>query len=403
MIDLLSGASALLAQSEPNMFEPLQRGIFRNIGQSSKAGDSDQLFMGIFWLSVAFFVVLMTLMVYWVIKYRRKPGKIAPVSASHNTPLEVAWTVIPLAILIFIFFKGFHGYLNHMVAPGNAIEMNLTAKKWVWSITYPNGALPDEFTKQVQVYGEDSPRTIGTDENPIFYMPAETPVKFIMSSQDVIHSFWIPDFRVKLDVFPNRFTSIWFEANSPDGSTRLPDNHPALPGAQYEDHWVFCAEYCGDKHSEMVAVIRVVSRPDWDKYMAYLASGGGKSPAERGQLVARSQGCLSCHSIDGSKNTGPTWKGVWGTEVPFEDGGSAKYDENYVRESVLQPAKHIHKGYPNQMVSYQGKITDDQLNAVIAYIKSLTPGAGGDPTAAPADAAPEAKPAADAQAAPASK
>lgn len=370
----------LLAQG---FLEWLHLVFFREQARGVHGNDADELFMDIWWLSVFFFVVLMVLMVYWTIKYRRRPGTIAQPSASHNTPLEVAWTVIPLGILAVIFFKGFHGYMNHAVAPAGAIELDLQAQKWDWLVTYPDG--------------ETSPakKRVGDKDVPIFVVPAGVPVRMKMHSIDVIHSFWVPDFRGKFDVMPNRYTSYWFQADQPNPD---PTNAPmrlsdGTDFTGYEDHWIFCAEYCGDSHSEMTGIIRAVPE---DVYRKVLKSWGtdGLSPVELGKRMWTTR-CSSCHSNDGKAGTGPTWKDIYGHAVEFTDGTALTPEQaaddtefaNYIRESILYPSKRIVKGYPNQMASFQGLLDEKQITGIIAYIKTLSdkaPKADAAPAAAPA-------------------
>lgn len=347
-----------------------QKGLEDLLFRPGSAADShsvatDKLFMLIFWISTFFFVLLMVLMVAFVVKYRRRPGRIAPPSASHNTVLELAWTIIPLAILAVMFFKGFWGYMDRVVAPGTAIEMNVVAQKWSWTVTYPNGETSPETTK------------LGASDNiPVFYVPANLPVMFKMTSTDVMHSFWVPDFRSKFDVFPNRYTNYWFTANAPGpGAKTL--QHKDGTSYPYEDHWLFCAEYCGDKHSEMAGIIRVVSEADYKK-VVYEAWGAAKPPVEIGRSIWKTR-CASCHSVDGSKNIGPTWKDLYAHEVAFTDGSVMSSEamtgisfDNYIRESILAPAKKVVAGYPNQMSSFAGQLSEAQISGVIAYIKSIS-------------------------------
>ncbi len=312
----------------------------------------DSIFMWIFWVSTAVFIPLMVIMVYWVFKYRRRPGTIALASTSHNTPLELAWSIIPMGFFAYMFFQGFHGYISRMASPADAIELQLTGRKWSWSIVYPNGAETPETM------------TVGSQPVPIFYVPEDRPVRIRMISQDVIHAFWIPDFRVKIDVQPNRYTSYWFK----------PEKLEA--GQTSRDHFVFCAEYCGDLHSEMAAILRVV--PDKEYAEVTNKWNDAVPPVDLGKRVWTSK-CQSCHSVDGSKSTGPTWKGLYGHEVQFSDGtgytGEQMTDDtffaNYIRESILTPAKKIVAGFPNQMTPFAGQISDKQIDGVIAYMKTL--------------------------------
>ncbi|MBL8761185.1 MAG: cytochrome c oxidase subunit II, partial [Phycisphaerae bacterium] len=221
--------------------------IFGTRGSGDHTAQVDATFLWIFWVAAFFFVVLMGLTLLWSIQYRRRGTPVAPVSSSHNTVMETLWTVIPLGILAIMFFKGFKGYLEMSIAPAGAIEMDVRGAKWDWRVIYPNGA---ESTARA--------RLGSGKEIPVFYMPAETPVKLRMISSDVLHSFWIPDFRGKFDVMPNRYTSYSFTSGPIKGGATLTDG--PFPGTPYEDHWLFCAEYCGDSHSEMAGIIRLVPR-----------------------------------------------------------------------------------------------------------------------------------------------
>ena len=176
-----------------------------------------------------------------------------------------------------------------------------------------------------------------------------------MSSVDVIHSFFVPDFRVKKDVVPNRYTVVWFEAPEPG------------------EHVVFCAEYCGDGHSRMLSKVKVVDRAEFDAWVAeQKAASGGLSSAERGAKLFKSKGCTGCHSTDGSPMLGPTMKGLYGKQEKFTDGTTAAVDDNYLRESLMVPAAKVVEGFAPQMPPYQGQLDDDEVNDLIDYIKSLS-------------------------------
>lgn len=338
------------------------RMFFRESTSNSAARLADSLFMFIWWISVFFFVLLMGLMILFVIKYRRRPGQAAPRSPSHNTPLEITWTVVPTLILIVIFFWGFWGYMDMKVAPGDAIEMDLTALSWDWQLTYPNGAMSPEKT------------IIGSKEIPIFVVPEDRPVKLRMRSRDVIHSFWVPDFRTKVDIFPNRYTVYWFQ---PD---RL------APGESHRDHWVFCAEYCGDQHAEMAAILRVVSRSEYRSTIDEWQVPDDLPPAELGERVFRAQGCTGCHSVDGTSGIGPSLKDLYGSEVRFTDGTSTIADEDYIVESIINPSARITAGYRDQMPTYQGVLSTAEINGLVAYIKKIS---GVDPEEADPELDPE--------------
>ena len=350
---------------------------FRGSGASTVAGHSDWVFYLIFLMSLVSFVLLMVLMVYFALKYRRRSGSAPQRSAAHNTVLELAWSVIPTILLVWLFFEGFWGFSDQLIAPANATELVVTAQKWNWSLTYPNGAASSESTRKRSMGEVPVPAGIavreGVQDTPIFVVPEKLPVKLRMSSIDVIHSFWVPDFRVKFDVMPNRYTTLWFQPTGITGDAKLPSEGgwKKWAGTPYQDHWVFCAEYCGANHSEMSAIIRVVPIETFNDIMKEWAEPKGKL-WEIGKQLYKIKGCVSCHSVDGSKNVGPSWKDLYNSQQPITGRGQVLADANYIRESVYEPGKQLVQGYPNQMQSYQGKINDKELNALIAYMKTLS-------------------------------
>lgn len=341
---------------------PLNRAIFREPGASVSARDSDDIFMWITWYSVIWFVVLMAAMFYWVVKYRRKPGEPLIRSTSHNTPLELIWTIVPSIFLGYMFYKGFEGYLGKLAAPTNAQVIDIEGFKWDWTASYPNGGVENETTD-----------SIGGDPAKVIYVPVGRPTQFRMTSRDVLHSFWIPDFRVKMDVIPNRYSSYFI----------MPE--------EVGDHWIFCAEYCGDLHSEMAAVLRVVTEEEYQKHIEGLKIDTS-NPVEWGRgLVQGKGGCLACHSLTGERIVGPSWLNVWGHEVPLAGGGSIPADDanawdNYIIESILNPNAKMREGYVGGMSSYAGVFTDEELRAIVAFIRSLSDKAP--ESSAPAGAAP---------------
>lgn len=307
------------------------RSIMMPAQGTAYAREVDTLYMFLFWLSAVLFAGIAAALGWFVYKYRRRrPGERTP-NITHNTTLEIVWTVIPLMIVIVIFFWGFHGYINASVSPGEALEIQVTAKKWIWQFEYPNGA-----------------RSINE-----VHVPLGKAVKFVMSSEDVIHSFFVPTARIKMDVLPNRYTELWFQ--------------PTEPGL----HRLFCAEYCGKGHSDMMAKIWV---DDEAKYKDWLENGGdeGKNmpPAEFGKLLYESRGCATCHSLDGSAGQGPSFKGIFGHAVKLADGKTAEADANYVRESILQPQAKIVAGYEGIMPTFQGLLRDREISSLIEFIKT---------------------------------
>lgn len=338
--------------------------IFRTPPGSETAAWSDGLFMMIFWFSAFFFVLLMGLMVYWTIKYRRRPGVPAPSSPHHNTPLEIIWTVVPSSALLVIFLFGFQGYLAKMVVPSQALELRVTGLKWAWDAVYPSGV---RSTEQQRLEESEDGTLIGNDY-PIIYVPENTAISLKMSSKDVIHAFWIPAFRSKIDVYPNRYTGYTFKTPSVGVDDFVYDNKQEtdIPGI---DMWVFCAEYCGDDHSRMAATIRVVSRDLYEQKLESFGSTG--VPEDDGETLYAGL-CAMCHSVDGSIGTGPSWLDLYGSEGQMNDGSVVLKDDNYLRESILVPGAKIVAGYAGNMPSFQGQLKDEQLDWIIAYMKSIS-------------------------------
>lgn len=377
---MTSGWTGTLANEAQGWWSVGWKWFFNNYDVNSNAAHTDRLYMEIFWISVGWFVFLMGIMLFCVVKYRRRPGVPAPVSPSHNTALELTWTIIPCIFLIYIFLEGFHGYVAKMVAPGDALQMRLTAKKWDWTLTYPNGAASPERTligaDSLQFAGENG--SPGARPVPIFYIPGDVPVHLDMISQDVMHSFWVPDFRTKIDIFPNRYTTYWFKAKGPDVNAKtLKDSagKDVVTGqgekVRYVDHYIFCAEYCGEQHSEMLGIIRVVPMA---YYLAKIEEWNieGKTPEEIGKLVYQSQGCAACHTLDGSKGAAPTWKDLYMSTQPT-DKGSVLADDNYIRESIYTPQAKLVTGYPSNMPVYTtAQIDEKRMQGLIAYLKSIS-------------------------------
>lgn len=339
----------------------------------SGLGGSDAAFLFIWWVSVFFFVLLMGIMVYCMIKFRRKEGVPAAQSPSHNTPLEIAWSVIPSLLLAVMFFWGFNGYMKAQMAPSYAEQMDLVGQKWAWSMTYSTGIGASDF------------ETLGGNSNvPVFLVPADTPVRLRMNSADVIHSFWVPDFRTKLDVMPNRYTPYVFTALPLDRSgadervkTALDDEGNEY---QYRDHTVYCAEYCGDQHSEMLAILRVVEPAVYTTWLNTPPYDAVTPPAEVGSLVWQAK-CAVCHTVDGGVSTGPTWLNSWGyprefTNAPAMTAADIESNpmawDDYIRESIILPGAKVRAGFTNAMPSFDGQLSDVELRGVIAYMRSLS-------------------------------
>jgi len=363
-----------LASGQPDI---LQEMVFGKTPAASEAAAwSDGLFMMITWFSIFFFVLLMGLMVYFTIKYRRRPGVPAQPSPHHNTLLEIFWTVVPSSSMLVMFVLGFWGYSYKIVSPDNAMELRIQGMKWSWVATYPNGATSPETQALSKVVDTENNIVTQGKQYPIFYIPEDTDVKLSMMATDVIHSFWIPEFRTKMDVVPNRFTGYGFHTPkiTPNDSYVHQETGEVMSG---RDMWIFCAEYCGDDHSRMAATLRVVSREVYDQKMTEW--GVQLSPIDAGEKIWK-QVCASCHQIDGTKLVGPTWNSVanadgqfgYGYAAELTDGTTVMRDANYYRESILDPNAKIVKGFAPAMVSYQGILSDEDIDNVIAFIQSIS-------------------------------
>jgi cytochrome c oxidase subunit 2 len=306
------------------------RSIIVPVEGTAYAGQVDRLYLFLIWLTIFFFLLIAGLVTFFVFKYRRRGPTDRTPNLTHHNGLEAAWTFIPLAIVIFIFFWGFRSYMEAQVSPGDALEIQVTAKKWAWNFEYPNGA-----------------RSINE-----LHVPLGKPVKLIMTSEDVIHSFYVPTFRIKQDVVPNTYTQLWFE--------------PTEAGL----HQLFCAEYCGKGHSDMGGKIYV---DDEKKFNDWLETGGdaGKNMplAQFGALLYQSRGCHTCHSLDGTRSEGPSFKAIYGHEVKLAGGNSVPADENYLRESILQPQAKVVAGFEPVMPTFQGMLRDREVNALVEFIK----------------------------------
>lgn len=311
---------------------------------STHAGGVDDLFSFILWLSVFFFTLIAVLLVIFIWRYRYRGGKAEASVAGHSTALELTWTIIPTILVIVIFYYGFKGYLHMAVAPPDAYEIQVTARMWNWAFTYPNGHVDSEL-----------------------HIPLDTPVRLVMSSDDVIHSLFIPQFRVKKDVVPGRYNKFWFQATE----TGTFD--------------IYCAEYCGQRHSEMLTKVIVHDATEFKQWLEQAGNWETKmTPAEAGRMFFIKRGCMQCHSVDGSRVIGPTLKDVFGAQRAMKTGGNVLADENYIRESILDPQKQIVAGFDPVMPSYRGSLSDRDIGAMIAYLKSISANYKTEPTTRPA-------------------
>lgn len=296
---------------------------------STLAGKVDALY---FYLSgvTAFFTLLISgVLIFFVIRYRRRsPFEIPrPVAGSHK--LETIWTVIPFMIAMSFFVWGTNVYFQQVKSPKLATEVYVVGKQWMWKVQHSTGQ-----------------REINE-----LHVPKGRKIRLIMTSEDTIHSFYIPVFRIKADVLPGRYTDQWFEATK-TGTFHL-----------------FCAEYCGMNHSGMIGSVIVMEQKEFDNWLA--GNAGNQTPAVAGQQLFQSLGCASCHGVNGEGGRGPTLAGLFGRQAPLTTGTSVVADEVYIRESIVNPQAKIVAGFTGIMPTFQGQVSEDQLLQLLAFIKSL--------------------------------
>jgi len=298
---------------------------------SETAAEVDASFRLVYWISVFFLALITFLLVFFIVRYRERAGYERQQAPEHNTPLEVFWSVIPTLIVIGLFWSGYRSYLSLAVAPQNTYEILVTGQKWNWQFTYPNGYVDAQL-----------------------HVPRDTAIKLIMSSQDVIHSFYAPNFRVKRDVIPGRYTQVWFTP---------------LATGEYD---VFCTEYCGTSHSAMLSKIVVHEPNEFDAWLEEASDFLTRMPpAEAGQMLYRMRGCKQCHSVDGTVGTGPTLAQLFGTSVSLVGGATVTVEENYLRSSIVDPQSQVVAGFEPVMPTYRGRLKDEEISAIIEYIKTL--------------------------------
>jgi cytochrome c oxidase subunit 2 len=310
--------------------EPIHQGSFwLPKAISTLAPGVDNAWNIVMWVCVFFFVLVIGTMFYFMWKYKRRTENDLTSNIDHSARLEIAWTLLPLIIVMALFFVGLTGFMNSAVAPSDSYEIQVTGERWLWTFLYPNGTISP--TKLI--------------------VPKGKPVRMVMSSKDVIHSFFVPEFRIKRDVIPGQYTSVWFEAT------------------EVGKYTLECTEYCGTGHSDMLATVEVMEP---DAFKQWLEAGGedkNQPPAKRGEGLFAKWQCGTCHSLDGSKKVGPSLKGLFNRDETMNDGKVVKADENYLRESILVSNAKVVKGYEAVMPLFKDTLKDDQVDALIAYIK----------------------------------
>ncbi len=306
---------------------------------SEQAAQVDALYFFLLAVAAFFGLLIAVLVVVFAVKFHRKrPDEVG--EAIHGSiPLELLWTFIPLGITMVMFVWGAQVFFHMTRPPRGAMEIYVVGKQWMWKLQHMDGA-----------------REINE-----LHVPVGRPVKLIMGSEDVIHSFFIPDFRVKADVIPGRYNTLWFTASRP---------------GRYH---IFCTQYCGTKHSAMIGWVTAMEPADYQTWLSGGSSGG--SMADAGAKLFQDLTCVTCH-LETSQGRGPVLKGAYGNPVHLQNGATVVMDDAYIRESILRPQEKVVAGFQPIMPTFQGLVTEEQLLQLIAYIKSLgSSGTGTQPAA----------------------
>ena len=310
---------------------------------STLAPNIDHLFNFIFWSSFVCFILIIAFLVFFTFYFhRRRKKEEGTTYIEGHGPTEFSVATILTVLVMVIFAWGWIDYKKIITTPDDVLEINVIGHQWWWDFEYSNG--------------------IKTRDELV--VPQGKNIKLLMSSADVIHSFYIPEFRLKQDVVPGSYTTLWFNATQ-EGSFQ-----------------VFCAEYCGLNHSQMLAQVKVVEPALFERWQRKKKKEEGAkregiqavplSPlVARGKKLYADKGCNACHSEAGQALVGPTPMGAFGKERELEGGLKVKMDENYIRESLMEPQAKIMKGFPPVMPTFKGQLTDEDVNALVAYIKSL--------------------------------
>jgi cytochrome c oxidase subunit 2 len=300
---------------------------------STFSGQVDALYLYLVGVTIFFVVLIGAVIVFFVIRYRRQLPFEIPRPVAGSLKLESLWTVIPFFIAMSMFVWGASVLVLQYHVPKDAMEVYVVGKQWMWKFQHLTGQ-----------------REINE-----LHVPVGRRIKLVMTTEDVIHSFYVPAFRTKSDVVPGRYTYIWFEATKP---------------GRYH---LFCAEYCGTNHSGMGGWINVMEPADYDNWLS--GNANQESPVAAGQrLFTQTLGCASCHKEDGSGGRGPALTGLLGSTVQLEGGQAVVANEDYIRESIINPRAKLVRGFQPIMPTFQGQVSEEQLLQLLSYIKSLSPG-----------------------------
>lgn len=311
-------------------------------GWTHLANPADTAFFFVLGISVTLLLLITGVMIYFVIRYSRKRNPVAE-EIKDNIPLEVLWTVIPTILVLAIFWVGWKGFVYMRTAPPDAMPIKVIARQWSWTFIYPNDK-----------------------EDGVLRVPVRKPINLLLTSADVVHSLFIPAYRIKEDCVPGMETHLWF----------LPD--------ELGSYDLFCSEYCGVGHSAMITKVEVMTEKDFNAWY----NGEARKAAQPGVALAKKtnragpdvakliqvKGCIACHTTDGTAKIGPTFKGLFGKkEIVLRNGKEVEIvvDEAFIKQTLLEPEKERVKGFPPIMPSQKGLLTDQEIDAIIHYLKTL--------------------------------
>ena len=315
---------------------------------STFAADVDRLHVFVAMTTLLMSIGVGLTALFFFARYRRRSDTQTTPHIEPSMLIEVAFVTIPLALFLLWFAIGYRQFVEQDTPPADAMDVYVMAKKWMWKFNYPEG-----------------PNSVN-----VLRVPAGRPVRLLMTSQDVIHSFYVPEFRVKRDVNPGRYTQVWFQATTP---------------GRYQ---ILCAEYCGAGHSIMRGEVIAMKSEEYEAWLQNLKKGplatrqdgtntaleqvaANTSLTEQGKRIAAEAGCMKCHTTDGTRHIGPSWLDMWGGKRKLKSGETITVDEGYMTESIMDPNAKIVEGYDAVMPSYQGKLAGPEIAALVEYMKSL--------------------------------
>jgi cytochrome c oxidase subunit II len=294
---------------------------------SSGASAIDHLYFYLLTVTTFFVALIFLCVIVFSMKYRRRPGRETGAQVRTSLRLEIVWIAVPFILVLIMFFWGASVYFPLYRSPSNALDVYVVGRQWMWKLQHAEGA--SEINE--------------------LHVPVGRPIRLTMTSEDVIHSFFVPAFRLKQDVLPGRYSTLWFE--------------PTRVG----EYRLFCAEYCGTKHSGMVGRVVVMTPADYERWLEGSLSPG--TLASGGQRLFLSLGCTTCHQ-SGPAARGPNLAGLYGSRVRLQDGSEIVADESYLRESILDPTAKIVSGFQPVMPSFRGRVSEEELIRLVAYLKS---------------------------------